>query len=389
MRVLNVNTVLDPESGGGTAERTFQISRFLIKAGIECDVLTLDIGFAPERVKALGGARIIRLPHLNRRYYIPRFSFKQIRDAVASADVIHFMGHWTLINALVYFFAKRLGKPYVVCPAGALPIYGRSKLLKSFYNLFVGEKIIRNADGHVAITVDEIPQFKAYGVPEDKVVVIPNGIAAEDYYVSDGAAFRKKFGLGDYPFILFVGRLNHIKGPDLLLEAFCQAGEVLADSHLVFVGPDEGMLPSLQRLTMQSGMGDRVHFVGYLGGTDKLRAYRAAELLVVPSRQEAMSLVALEAGIMGTPVLLTDQCGFDDVARVNGGKVAPASAEGLRENLGELLGDPPQLKLMGENLKKFVEEHLTWESAIDKYLALYNRILTEQRERLQCCRARR
>ena len=53
MKVLNVNMSLDPATGGGTAERTFQISKFLAKVGIECTVLTTDLGLTPERIKAM------------------------------------------------------------------------------------------------------------------------------------------------------------------------------------------------------------------------------------------------------------------------------------------------------------------------------------------------
>ena len=160
MKVLNVNMSLDPVTGGGTAERTFQISKSLAKAGTECMVLTTDLGLTPERIKAMGKVRVIALPCLFRRFYVPKFSYKQIKNVVKSVDVVHLMGHWTFINALVYFIAHRLNKPYVVCPAGALPIYGRSKFIKKLYNWVIGRKIIRNANGHIAIAVNEINQFQ-------------------------------------------------------------------------------------------------------------------------------------------------------------------------------------------------------------------------------------
>ncbi len=375
MKVLNVSTWLDPVSGGGSAERTFQVSRFLVRAGAECEVLTLDLDSTSDRAKDLPRVRVVALPCLGRRYYIPKFSFKQVRNIVRSADIVHLISHWTFINTLGYFMARRLGRPYVVCPAGALPIYGRSKWLKHTYNWLVGKRIIQNADGHVAITAEEIPQFEAYGVSADKVTVIPNGINPEDYSASDGANFRRKFGLSDQPFIFFVGRLNPIKGPDLLMRAFCQARDELAGYHLIFAGPDEGILPELQMLATEFGVEDRVHFLGYLGGVAKSQAYQASELLVVPSRHEAMSIVALEDGITGTPVLITDQCGFDQVARVDGGRVVPASVEGLQTGLVEMLEDPVGLKQMGKNLQQFLREQYTWDSVVREYLALYDRIL--------------
>ena len=134
MKVLNVNNTIDPVTGGGTAERTFQMSRYLIKSGISCSILTTNIGLTSERIQALNGVEIIAYPCISTRFYVPKFSYKEIKQLIASVDIIHLMGHWTFLNALVYVIARRLKKPYVLCPAGSLVIYGRSKVLKRFYN---------------------------------------------------------------------------------------------------------------------------------------------------------------------------------------------------------------------------------------------------------------
>src|SRR5260370_40187832 len=102
------------------------------------------------------------------------------------------MGHWTIINALVYWIARLLNKPYVVCPAGALPVYRRSKLIKRIYNWIVGKKIILNARGHIAITPDEIRHFAEYGVSNTMITVISNGIDPEDFTAQDSGEFREK-----------------------------------------------------------------------------------------------------------------------------------------------------------------------------------------------------
>lgn len=377
MKILNVIMSLDPINGGGTAERTFQISKFLAKAGVGCTVLTTNLGLTPERIKSLDGVDVIPLPCLFKRFYIPKFSYREIKHIVESVDIVHLMGHWALINALVYFVARRLKKPYVVCPAGELPIYGRSKFLKMFFNKIIGKKIILNAKKHIAISTNEIIQFQTYGVNLDKISVIPNGIDPEQFVRHDDQNFRSKFGLGAHPFILFVGRLNYIKGPDLLLKAFCNIKDVLQDYHLVFVGPDEGLLSSLKKIAAAYDIEDRVHFIGYLGGDNKSQAYYASELLVIPSRQEAMSIVVLEAGITGTPVLLTVQCGFMDIERSDGGLVVESSVNALQLGLIELLKNPAELKKRGGNLKKYINDHFSWEIIIDKYQKVYKEILNK------------
>jgi len=381
MKVLNVNSILDPVMGGGTAERTLQISRFMRRAGIDCRVLTTNIGLTADVVRFEEGLEITALPCLNRRFRIPWCTGRRIQSMVESADVVHLMDHWTILNALVYRAARRLGKPYVVCPAGALPIYGRSGTIKTMYNRFVGHELIRNASGHVAITSLESCQFEPYGIDHTRVTVIPNGVDCEAGADRNDAAFREKFGLGDGPFVLFLGRINSIKGPDLLLQAFLSAQELLGDYQLVFAGPDGGMLELLKEMVTESGAGERVRFIGYVGGSDKRWAYAAADVVVIPSRQEAMSIVALEAGAAGTPVILTDQCGFDELAGSGGGMVVEATAEALKAGLVELLKDRERLPAMGEKLRAYVRENFGWEKVVDQYMNLYCKLVTHNASR--------
>jgi glycosyltransferase involved in cell wall biosynthesis len=375
MKILNVNMSLDPLTGGGTGERTFQMSRSLARVGMECILLTTSIGLTPQRISQLKGINVVAFKSLNNRFYLPKLSFNRVWNVVADADIVHLMNHWTFLNALVYLIVRRLNKPYVVCPAGALPIYGRSKIIKRLYNWIIGKRIIQNADGHIAIARNEINHFQDYGVKSDRVFIIPNGVDTEDFIAEDDVGFREKYGLGSDPFVMFVGRLNRIKGPDLLVRAFCNVRKILERFRLIFVGPDGGMLVELQQVVSKHGAEDQVRFLGYLDGEDKSNAYHAADLVVIPSRQEAMSIVAVEAGITGTTILITDQCGFDEVATIGGGKVVAASVDALQEGLLELLKDRVLLKLTGEKLKRYTYENFIWDSVVNKYIALYRKLL--------------
>jgi glycosyltransferase involved in cell wall biosynthesis len=374
MKVLNVNATLDPVAGGGTAERTFQLSRFLARGGAECAVLTLDAGLTPERAAGLGPARLVALRTVLPRFYVFALPEKRIRELVRWADVVHLMGHWTLLNAMVCREAVRQGRPYAVNPAGALPIYGRSRLLKAAYNLAIGRRMVREAHACVAIGTNEFAHFERYGVPRSRVTLIPNGVDPGDFPPADPDEFRRKHDLPQAPYVLFVGRLDSIKGPDLLLEAFAAIAPGNPRTHLVFAGPDGGMLASLRAATARTGLSGRVHFVGPVRGADKARAYRGACLLAVPSRQEAMSIVAIEAGICGTPVLITDQCGFDEVGASGGGLVVPASAAGLQRGLEALLGPSADLPGMGARLREFTMAAYLWTSVVRRYLDLFERV---------------
>lgn len=375
VRVLNVNALIDPVTGGGTAERTVQMSRALRDAGMDSAILTTDVGLRGDFSSSLEGIQVTAYRCLMKRFYLPIVRYAKVKGEVEKADVIHLMGHWSVLNALVYIAAKAMNRPYVVCPAGALRIYGRSRLLKHIYNFLIGKRIIRHASAWIAITADERSQFEAYGVERKKVLVIPNGINLADYEKVESNKFRERHGLVGRPFVLFLGRLNSIKGPDILLEAFCRGQQTWPDWHLVFAGPDGGLLNTLRTTVENGAVRDRVHFIGYVGGAEKAAAYHAADLLVIPSRHEAMSIVVLEAGISGTPVLLTDQCGFDVVDKVDGGRVVAATVEGIYGGLAGLLADRNILPTLGGKLRDYVRGKYSWDVIVRKYLNLYARLV--------------
>lgn len=382
MKVLNVNFSIDTVTGGGTAERTFQMSRFFVKQGVHCTVLTMRLDKASDiAAKALHGVRVIMAPCLLKRFYIPFISYKTLKSAVLEADIIHIMGHWTLLNAVVYWMAKKFKKPYVFSPAGALPIFGRSKIIKKLYNWLVGNKIIQNASGYMAMTLSEKEFMEAYGVPSEKIVIISNGIdvscATENEVMH---SIKSRFPPS---YLLFLGRLNYIKGPDLLLQAFSQIAQKMPEYHLIYAGPDGGMQDQLMQSALSMGLEQRVHFLGYMTGSDKMAVYSAATLFVIPSRQEAMSIVVLEAGVVAKPVLITDQCGFPELEEINGGHIAPATVEGLAEGINSLLqSGKNNLENMGNNLKKFVIANYSWDMQITKIINFYSQIL--QLEEKKC-----
>jgi glycosyltransferase involved in cell wall biosynthesis len=375
MHVLNVNSSLDFKTGGGTAERTFQMSRFLAKNNVDCTVLTIDTELGSERIEALKPARVVTLQLLWRRFYVPHFKWKIIWSLVDEADIIHLMGHWSVLNMFVYVAARIAGKPYVICPAGALPIFGRSKLVKRIYNLLIGNAIVRNASGWIAVTQSEFPHFERYGIPASRITIISNGVFEEDFPPVDLASFRQHNKLPDKPMILFMGRLNLIKGPDLLIQAFASVKDRVGDYHLVFAGPDEGMQSSLADIARANGLSERVHFLGFVNGFDKVAAYRLAKLLVVPSRQEAMSIVALEAGICGTPALLTDQCGFGEIKLVHPWLETSADVAGIADGIVQLTMEQGLLEQLGPVFRDFVTQRYAWGRIVEKYLLLYENIL--------------
>jgi glycosyltransferase involved in cell wall biosynthesis len=169
-----------------------------------------------------------------------------------------------------------------------------------------------------------------------------------------------------------MGRINPIKGPDLLLDAFFQVHQEFPNYHLVYAGRDQGLQEGLEVLCKERGIEKHVHFLGHLDVRLKSMAYHACSFLAIPSRSDAMSIVALEAGIVGKPILFTDQCGLQEFADngigVMTGTSAAELARGLRQMMGSLKTSPPNSQLV----RDYVLDHFSWERIIEKYVGLFS-----------------
>ena len=374
MKVLHVSDAIDPSRGGGTAERTYQLAIALRRSGVACSILCTDLGLGEKRRVELNGVELIVVPTLLKRFLLPLISRRHIEELVDQADVIHVTGHWSILGARVCLAAQRLGKPYVYCPAGSLRIFGRSAWLKRFYNLWVGHRVVRGAARCLTVTELEREQFHEYGVPDARIVLLPNGVHPNPDIVPAPQAFRLRHGLQSKQVLLFLGRLSPIKGPDLLLEAFAAVATCHPLAVLVFAGPEEDLGSGLRAEAVRLGLAERVLFIGFISGQDKQDALAAADLLVVPSRQEAMSLVALEAGLCGTPVLLTDQCGFDEVEDAGGGAVVAVRVDAIAAGIDRMLNAAGELPEQGEKLRQLVLTHYTWDGLTRQVCQLYEEL---------------
>jgi glycosyltransferase involved in cell wall biosynthesis len=370
VNVLLTTISLDGERGGGTAQRTYFLARHLRALGVHVEVLAIEGG---SLCQELGSAGIpahvtgsIRL-----RFQIPLLNLLRLRRLVRSADVVHVLGYWNVLSVAVCALARASQIPYALSAAGEFAALDRPRLDQIAFHAVFGRRMIAGAASLIAITERERQEVaERFDVSSSRVVVMPNGVcepiapAVED----DRLPTRR--------FVLFLGRLAYVKGPDLLLEAFGQIASRAPDANLVFAGPDFGMRTALVERAHELGLADRVSFLGYADDHLRRNAYLRAEFVVVPSRSEAMSLVALEAGAAGKPVLLTDQCGFDEVGGF-GGHVVPASIEGLARGLGELLDPSADLARMGQELREFVLEQYAWPKIGQRLLAhldaLYDR----------------
>ncbi|MFJ4050003.1 glycosyltransferase family 4 protein [Pseudomonas hunanensis] len=369
MRVLLVNISLDAKLGGGTAERTRHLAVHLAKAGNVCETIAMT-GNSWQKEFDEFGVKSYITGRIGQRFPIPVLNPWRAWRAVRNAEVLHIMGYWNLLSVAMGLLALIARRPFILCPAGEFASVGTPEPIKKVFHLLLGRWLIKMASGFIAITdLEQGKIAQVAGVPAASIPVIGNAVG--EPRVEQRAS---NVLLPEQPFILFMGRLAPVKGPDFLIQAYL---DTPAAQHypLVMAGPDFGMQQALQAQVDASGLSGRVHFIGFLDEAQRTQVYRQAMMLVIPSRSEAMSLVALEAGVVGLPVLLTDTCGFGQVEHVGGGMVVPASAAGIAQGMERMLADPAELMAKGDRLKAFILKHYTWSATVLVMLRHFKRLL--------------
>lgn len=198
------------------------------------------------------------------------------------------------------------------------------------------------------------------------------GIGSEIPERSNGGRFRQTFNMRDR-FAIYVGRIDENKGCVELFEFFEHYSAALVDGmHLVLVGTPHVPIPTHPR----------IHHVGFLADQDKYDAMAAAELLIMPSYLESLSMVALEAWAMGKPVLANAKCDVlqGQCMRSNAGLFYENFHE-FAETLRAIDSGPSLQAALGRNGRAFFERHYAWPVIEKKYVDMLEQLSKESSSR--------
>jgi D-inositol-3-phosphate glycosyltransferase len=201
----------------------------------------------------------------------------------------------------------------------------------------------------IAATENEkIALFRFYDVPPEKVSVIPCGVNFSLFRPMDKAAARQKLGLKEGKIVLFVGRIERLKGIDRIINALPFLGDITP--QVIVVGEDgnrPGEVQKLKALAENMGVGQFITFRGVVDHEQLPLYYNAADVCAFPSFYESFGLVPLESLACGTPVVATEVGDLKHII-LNGqtGYVIPnGQAPLLAEKLGLILrGKSPEMR---------------------------------------------
>lgn len=381
MRVVHYYPSFDPAHGGPPAV-ILELAKEQIALG--CDVVLLSRDVEPTSaalrdLRERGLSKHHRGIELSARWRLPNpFAFRDLNAFVRDADVLHIHGLWDITGLLAARLARLNRKPYVLTPHGMLDRWSLDqKKTKKRLGLKLGfARMVRNSALLHVLNADEYLRLVEVQPPSN-VATIPNGVPFSQYATLPiRGRFRASYPeIGDHPYVLFMSRLHHKKGLDILALAFQELRASVRDVQLVVIGPDQGALAPFQKQVSALGIAEHVHILGGIYGRQKIEALRDASVYCLPSRQEGFSVAILEAMACGVPCVVTTGCNFPEVARAGAGLIVELDPKRIAEALQTVLEDQAASAMMGRRARTLVLENYTWKKIAEQMLSVYQRVV--------------
>jgi glycosyltransferase involved in cell wall biosynthesis len=370
MRVLHIYKDYAPVMGG-IENHIGDLARGLRRAGVDAQVLVTSRGQQTEQA-VLDGVPVTKAARL--------FSVSSAPVSLAFYPLLYRMEQGLdIAHAHLPYPPGELGQLFLGRSRRFVVTYHsdivRQKVLGALYRPFLWQ-VLRRAH-LIAVSNPAYARTSPFlaAFPE-KCRVIPFGIDAAAYEATPAvtaaaAAWRQRH---PGPLVLFVGKLRHYKGLNVLIDAMRHVA-----GHLLVVGNGPMEEPWRQQVA-DLGVGDKVTFLGELSDAEKTVALHAADLFVLPSnnRAEAFGIVLLEALAAGLPIISTELgTGTSYVNQHNetGLVVPPNDPAALAAAVNQLLQDEPRRRQMGEAARRRAQIHFSLDAMLTQTLAFYQEAL--------------
>ena len=347
--------------GGGMNVYVRELSAALAGAGVHCDVFTrawrrglpavqeVEPGFRVHHVAA-GPQASVAKDHLPE--HVEEFTagvLERIEGADAP-DVIH-ANYW-LSGVAGHGLKHRLELPLVSTFHTLARVKADEAEEEHDRRAKAEAEVIGCSDVILASSPDEATQLKRlYGAVPERIEIVPPGVDHHLFSPGDQRVARAELGLGDEPVLLFVGRIQPLKGADVAVRALAALPHT--DATLLLVGGPSGPqgeaeLARLHGLVADLGLAGRVRFLPPRPHGELASYYRAANVCLVPSRSESFGLVALEAAACGTPVVAAAVGGLRTLVAhgVSGYLVEGRDPQAYATYVTKLLDDPAMAAAM-------------------------------------------
>ncbi len=305
-----------------------------------------------------------------------------IQRAVTDSDIVHIHAMWEQPQHLAARAAHQQNIPYIIRPCGMLDPWSlaQSKWKKK---AFLAWRVRTNLNRAAALhfTTDTEQQLTGPLRLKAPGIIEPNGVDVDTLSAPADPALdlrQQHPALRDRPLIVFLSRLHHKKGLDVLLDAFALLQQNWPTHHhpdqptpgLAIVGAGEpDYVNSLKQRATQLGIANQVVFTGMLIGDAKTAALQSADVFCLPSHQENFGIAVIEALASGTPVAISDQVNiFQKIADANLGSAVPVDPQAVAHQLRTWLDDHDARARVRRDAGPWTRENYGWEQIAHRWV---------------------
>ncbi len=391
IKVIHIITRLDK---GGSAENTLltaegldkKLYDVLLVKGLSIESgMTEDEAVAVEksiRAAEREGVRILTVPGLMRKI-APFSDFKAFIELIKilrheRPHIVH--THTSKAGILGRWAAFFAGVPIIIHTPHGHVFWGYFGRFKTSLYVILEKIAAFITDKIIALTEQEKNDHLLFRIaPMDKFSIVHSGIKLDGFsdLPVDPEAIKRKLGIPGKGLVIgTAGRFAAVKGHRYLIEAAVSIAEARPDTTFVFLGSGE-LLEELQNMAEKLGLKENVKFPGWRA--DVAEVMSVFDLFVLPSLNEGMGRVLVEAMALGKPVVASDVGGIPDliIHGKNGYLVPPGDALSLSAAIGDLIEDPEKGRKMGENGKKRAVDYSA-DAMVQKIDKLYRTVLQQK-----------
>ncbi|MCC3292037.1 glycosyltransferase [Arthrobacter sp. zg-Y1110] len=294
---------------------------------------------------------------------LPRY----VRRAAAGADVAHVHLCRDFVTCASAFLLVRAKVPVVAQAHGMLQP-SRRPLLRAF-DLLITRRILRIPTLWLTLTEDEERGLTELGVDPARFHRVVNASAEP----------RQRWSDPDTAVFLFAARLAPRKQPGVFVQAAIQALDAGLDARFVVVGPDQGEAAKVRALIAASRHADRFEFVGELPAAGVQARMAACTAYVLPALSEPYPMTVLEAAALGTPLILTVQCGLAPLmARQDAAVVVEPDVSTVRDAMLELARNPAARVRIGGNARRVHRDNWSTRALAEDLLTTYRGVAASE-----------
>ncbi|MCJ7430480.1 glycosyltransferase family 4 protein [Candidatus Bathyarchaeota archaeon] len=390
LSVMMLTWEFPPRIIGGISPHVYYLSKSLARNGAKVYVVTCDFPGAPQH-EVVDGVQVLRIdsyknPSPDFATWVYLMNVNMQKEAAA------------LVNSLGGKIDVFHAHDWLVATAGiGLKHVFRKPLFATMHSTEIGrrngihfdyEKMIHETEAWLTYEAWKVICCSdymvshvrwAFGLPEDKLVMVPNGVNTEVYagHGEDLSEFRSKFALPEEKIVLFVGRLVYEKGVHVLVNA---VPKVLEKANAKFIIVGNGyMKEQLSGLVKSMGLVHKVLFTGFVDDETLRKLQRCADVSVVPSLFEPFGIVALEAMAARSPVVVSDTGGLSEIVEhdISGVKVYVNNPDSLAWGINRILIDDGFANWLRTNAFKRVQEKYNWDKIGQQTSNIFRTVLNE------------